>query len=200
MGEIMGYHKYVFDEEKKVFLGEFEKMYQAECSMGFDSWQQEDISRLPYQLSLRILAQYNYESVLDIGCGKGVFTCLLKKGNNYVMGVDISPTAIRKAKIKYPGINFTVGRVEEITISHRKFSLIVAMELLSYVKEWASCLEVVSKLCQYFYLTLYLPKKPIGYIKTFDELKTELSKWFAIETEVLLDKENIFLLCKSNFK
>jgi len=36
----------------------------------------------------------NFDSLLDIGCDKGVFTHLLKKRNNTVLGTDISETAI----------------------------------------------------------------------------------------------------------
>lgn len=40
------YHPYVCDEEKRRFVDDFEKMYQADAEEGFDSWHQEDQSNL----------------------------------------------------------------------------------------------------------------------------------------------------------
>ena len=34
----MPYHKFVFDKDKRKFLGEFEGMYKSEEQEGFDSW------------------------------------------------------------------------------------------------------------------------------------------------------------------
>lgn len=96
-----GYHKYVFDTEQRKFIGKFEDMYQAEDSEGFDAWFERDL-RLPRKtISCAILAAYNFSRILDIGCGKGTFTHLLKKQNNHVVGIDSSETAIRKAKESY---------------------------------------------------------------------------------------------------
>ena len=36
------YHKYVFDVEKRTFIGDFENMYAHESIEKFDSWHQDD--------------------------------------------------------------------------------------------------------------------------------------------------------------
>ncbi len=48
------YHKYVFDEERKKFIGDFEKMYSAEEN-SFDSWHQTDRRNIAKQFCNRIL-------------------------------------------------------------------------------------------------------------------------------------------------
>ena len=103
------YHKHVFDNNK--FVGNFEEMYQNEKT-DYDSWFQSDLRDYGYQLSLTILNQYNFNKILDIGCGKGLFTSLLKKKNNTVEGIDISSTAIKKAQASSKDINFSVGDLE----------------------------------------------------------------------------------------
>jgi len=40
------YHKYVFDADKREFVGSFEEMYQNEKVDNFDSWHQEDSRKL----------------------------------------------------------------------------------------------------------------------------------------------------------
>src|SRR5690348_12609511 len=96
------YHKYVFDTKNRKFIGDFEKMYANEEKENFDSWQQEDINDLSKQVSLLLMSPHSFSSILDLGCGKGAFTRLLKNNKNKVLGVDISQTAVRKALAKYP--------------------------------------------------------------------------------------------------
>ena len=191
------YHNYVFDVEKRKFVGKFEEMYQGESIEGYDSWFQEDLTKLDKQLSMTILGMCNFDRILDIGCGKGSFTSLLKKTNNYVMGIDISETAITKAKAKYPAIDFR--KFDASQLSHlvgKQFDLVVAMEILSYLKDWRDVVRTIAKITKYFYLTLYLPEDPIGFVKSFDELIAEISKYFEIEIELLLDKEKILLFTR----
>ena len=73
------YHKYVFDQKAKAFVGDFEKMYLDEDKDCFDSWYQEDSRQLNRNIALSILKGWNFNSVLDVGCGKGALTHLLKK-------------------------------------------------------------------------------------------------------------------------
>jgi len=100
------YHKYVFDIEKRKFIGAFEEMYQNETIEIFDSWHQDDTRQLQRKIDLAILEDYNFNKIIDIGCGKGCLTHMLKKKNNTFIGVDISPTAIKFAKERYPDIEF----------------------------------------------------------------------------------------------
>jgi len=108
------YHKYVFDTEKRQFIGQFEEMYQAEDSEGFDSWFEQDLRHLRKKISYAILSAYNFSRILDVGCGKGTFTHLLKKHNNQVVGIDVSETAIRKARESFPDIDFRCGDIHKL--------------------------------------------------------------------------------------
>ena len=108
------YHKYVFDADRREFVGNFEEMYQQENIANFDSWHQEDTRQLNRKIALDMLDQYNFNSILDVGCGKGALTHLLKKQNNRVLGVDISPTAIEVARSRFPDIGFKVMDVSDI--------------------------------------------------------------------------------------
>src|SRR3989338_2701270 len=117
------YHKYVFDVAKRKFVGKFEEMYAREDKDNYDSWFQEDLSGLKYVISKAVLDQYNFNTILDIGCGKGAFTNLLKKKNNEVWGTDVSKTAIKKAQAKYTAINFQTLKAEDLLSLKKKFDL-----------------------------------------------------------------------------
>lgn len=189
----MPYHKYVFDAKKRVFVGKFEEMYQQEDKENYDSWHQEDVTTLPRLISLAILNRYNYSSILDIGCGKGSFTHLLKKANNEVTGIDISGTAVNKAKARYKGIDFKAMSIDELMKKRKQYDLVVIIEVLSYLKNWREVIKYISTITKYLYVTIYLPSNPIGFIKTFDSLKNEITRYFKIEVENVLDNESIFI-------
>lgn len=191
----MPYHKYVFDVNKRKFVGKFEEMYQNEDRNGYDSWYQEDLTHLSRQISLVILNRYNFSRILDIGCGKGSFTHLLKKANNEVVGMDISQTAIEKARARYRNIDFKVLSISELMSTQKEqYDLVIMIEILSYLENWKEVIEYVSKITRYIFISLYLPSNPIGFVKSFDSLKDEVVKHFSIEIESLLNNEVILVL------
>jgi len=124
-----GYHKYVFNADKREFVGSFEEMYQNEQIDNFDSWHQEDSRQLQRKIALSILEEYNFQSIVDVGSGKGALTHLLKKRNNQVIGLDISPTAVEQAKARFPDIQFSSIDVNDSD----KFELFLKDFLKSHV-------------------------------------------------------------------
>jgi len=177
------YHDYVF--QKGQFVGNFEAMYQNEDLMGYCSWYQDDMKDLGYQLSLTILSQYNFESILDVGCGEGMFTSLLKKKNNNVSGIDVSPTAIKKANIRFKNIDFFVGDIKtDVILKH--YDLIVLKEILSYVDNWRKTIKDLSKISKYLFVSLDLPEFPNGFVKSFKELEEEITKYYEIQVSVTI--------------
>jgi SAM-dependent methyltransferase len=190
------YHKYIFDSETRSFVGNFEEMYQREDIEKFDSWEQNNVNHMTKKLAMEILSGYNFNSIIDFGCGKGAFTNLLRKNNNSVIGIDISYTALAKAKLSYPLVDFQVGDAEYLsTLPH--VDLIVAIEVFSYIHNWREIIEVISKRCTYFFITVYIPPNPIGFIKSIDELKKALTNNFSIVTELVVNNDSSIFFLKS---
>ena len=73
------YHCYVFDTEKRVFKGEFEKMYANEDIQGFDSWHQDDLSTLFVSLSLSVNCFLDARSFVTIKLGLNLIVCSKSK-------------------------------------------------------------------------------------------------------------------------
>ena len=184
------YHPYVFDNGK--FVGQFEEMYQNE-STEYDSWCQSDLRDYGYLISLAVLNKYNFNRVLDVGCGKGLFTSLLKKQNNFVLGVDASTTAIQKARASFKDVEFQTLLINQdlladnyawIFMEYKNFDLIVLKEVLSYIKGWRSILEQSAKFTKYIFISLDLPATPIGFVKSFEELVVEVRLYYEILVQV----------------
>jgi len=169
------YHKYVFDHKARTFIGKFEEMYQQETVSNFDSWHQEDSRQLNRNIALSILDGYNFETVLDIGAGKGALTHHLKKRNNRVVGLDISPTAVNVAQSRFPDIEFDVVDVNDVGAfkayfgttfgSHLQGSvvdLVFTAECLSYIENWRDLIASISSRTRYLMVVLFIPENLLG--------------------------------------
>ena len=200
-----GYHKYVFDIDKREFVGSFEEMYQNEQVDNFDSWHQEDSRHLQRKIALSILDEYNFQSIVDVGSGKGVLTHLLKKRNNQVIGLDISPTAVEKAKARFPDIQFNSMDVNDpdkfdlflkdsLESCVSGDNLIFAAECLSYLSNWKDFIRIASRNVDFLMVGLFIPKNPIGFVKTAKELELEICKYYEIIESVRLAKLEFIII------
>lgn len=184
------YHQFVFDVERRAFMGDFEGMYRAELAQGFDSWHQEDLRHFDKRVCLELLADYNFCDVLDIGCGKGAFTQFLKRRNNRVVAVDISATALAVAQTRFPDIEFkladvTAAEFQATTLAatctkEGKFDLTVCLETLSYVPQWEQLLGQFAQASRHALIGLYLPENPIGFVKNAKDLVAAFEHHFEI--------------------
>jgi len=123
------YQDYVIKDGKLV--GEFEDMYQDYC----DPWEQsKEIESLDKALGLLLLKKYKHKRALEYGCGLGNYVEQLKMSLGFAAGVDISQTAVKKARVLYPGNDFYVGDINNQNIlSSTKPDVLVFAEISWYV-------------------------------------------------------------------
>ena len=194
------YHKYVFDLENRKLVGDFETMYQNESKENFDSWHQDDTRQLQRKIDLSILEDYNFSKIIDIGCGKGSLSHLLKKKNNYVLGLDISQTAVNIAQERFPDIDFLstdVNQIENFSSLMNKMggvNLVFTSEVFSYIENWKELLVEISKSSEYFMISLYIPENPIGFVKSENDLVEEIEKNFEVIEHISLNTTNFVIV------
>ncbi len=108
----MSYHDYVIKDGK--FIGRFEEMYK-ECP---DPWRQQDSANHALSKSRNIailnMKSYGIRSVLEVGSGLGYFASMIHGAGIKVVGMDVSETAIQKARQIFPEVEFVVGKVTEL--------------------------------------------------------------------------------------
>src|SRR5690349_11339480 len=139
------YNDYVFDIPNRRFLGDFEQMYSNEEAKQYESWFQYDVTyELRTTISNLILSRYTFPTVLDLGCGKGAFSAMLRRQNNRVVAVDCSETAIRKARISFRDIDFRCMRIEDVASIGERFDLVVVMGTFAYVEGWREVIRDIS--------------------------------------------------------
>jgi SAM-dependent methyltransferase len=192
------YHRFVFDLERRAFVGAFEEMYRREDEEGFDSWHQESPDIPARRIALALLAGRAWPRILDFGCGKGVFTSMLKTNTNEVVGVDVSETAVAKATTRDPRIDFrALGPAGLDAFAGERFALVVALEVLSYIEDWRGTVGQLAGLADHLLIGLFLPPDPIGFVKSLDELRAEAARVGTIDHEVLLDGHQLLLLVRT---
>lgn len=94
-------------------------------------------SSLNNEIFLDIIFDANrrFDKILDIGCGLGGLLNAVKQRNQggYVLGVDVSRTAIQKAKERYPELHFDCRNIAKERLEEGDFDLVVLSEVLWYI-------------------------------------------------------------------
>jgi len=126
------YQDYVIKDGKLV--GEFEEMYQD-----FDDpWEQTTREEWASEkaVALNLIDKLKAKKVIELGCGLGHYTNKIHNLGVDVLGVDVSKTAIEKARSVYPGCAFAVGDILDLSI-YREYQpdVIVMAEITWYVLE-----------------------------------------------------------------
>ena len=76
----------------------------------------------------------NQPRILDLGCGPGWYTQKLADFGP-VVAVDLSEEAIRRAKARFPHIEFLQGNLYEIPLPAASFDLVVSQEVFDHVED-----------------------------------------------------------------
>lgn len=105
------YHDYVIKDGK--FIGKFDEMYKAYD----DPWMQsQQPNRYSRQMAIMNIKRYGIKSIVEYGCGLGYYADWIYKETGIVCkSIDISETAIKKAKQKFPLLDFEVGDIKQLS-------------------------------------------------------------------------------------
>ena len=58
------------------------------------------------------------QRVVDLGCGSGAFTHLLRRAGYEVAGLDISGKLVEVGRRKHPGVEFLQGDIERLPFAN----------------------------------------------------------------------------------
>lgn len=126
------YQDYVIKDGK--FVGQFEEMYEK-----FDDpWMQtvKEPNAREKAVILEWCKKLGRLRIMEIGCGLGVFTRQIHDAGFDVLGIDISATAIKKARLRNPGVNFKTGDILDFQAYHDfRPEVIIMSEISWYVLE-----------------------------------------------------------------
>ncbi|MEW6295905.1 MAG: class I SAM-dependent methyltransferase [Candidatus Diapherotrites archaeon] len=92
-------------------------------------WSKKEINE-----TMEMIRPFLKNDCLDVGCAYGLITNELNKIVP-AQGIDISRTAVKKAKKNYPHVKFRQGSVTDIPFPGNSFSTIFAGEVIEHVPD-----------------------------------------------------------------
>jgi SAM-dependent methyltransferase len=84
--------------------------------------------------------------VVDLGCGSGVFTNLLRRRGYQCVGVDLSPNLIAIARANFSGIEFRTGDIERLPFPDSSFDGVLLSGVLHHLPERSRCAAEVFRI------------------------------------------------------
>lgn len=126
----MKYQDYVIKDGK--LIGKFEEMY----NIFDDPWEQSTRELYSNEkiIGLEILKKNNHSNVLELGCGLGHYTNRINNVVSKCTGIDISETAINKAKKNYPNCTFITSDILNEDL-YKNIDCVMMVEITWYVLE-----------------------------------------------------------------
>ena len=113
----MNYGDYFIKNGK--FIGDYEKIYKD----FEDPWNQTKDWYVNYSPSRQAVVNYinkfKIKTIVEFGCGLGYTANYITQNTSLkIIGVDISPTSIQKANLKFPNLKFVIDDVDNISKYH----------------------------------------------------------------------------------
>jgi len=93
---------------------------------------QEPLFRPIYEAVLKQAGVRSRQSVLDVGCGSGLFCNVAAKHGAQVAGIDAAPGLIEVAKSRTPSGDFRVGEMEELPFDSRTFEVVTGINSFQF--------------------------------------------------------------------
>ena len=84
--------------------------------------------------------------VVDLGCGSGAFTDVLRRRGYSCAGVDLSPKLIAIARSKFPNIEFIEGDVEHLPFTDGSFDGVLLSGLIHHLPDPSRCATEVLRI------------------------------------------------------
>lgn len=75
------------------------------------------------------------KDILDLGCGEGTRLSLVDGSGKNLTGIDISETAIKKAKAKHRGIKFVKNNIEALPFPEKSFDLVYSAFVFEHLDD-----------------------------------------------------------------
>jgi ubiquinone/menaquinone biosynthesis C-methylase UbiE len=112
-----------------------------EYNVFIDSANEKIVDKVESMLSLP-----KGSSILDIGCGSGIFGSILEARGYHLFGVDLSYRLLQIGSSKYRNIGFLVGDAEILPLRSRSFDGVMLSGIVHHLPDPSQCAAEVMRI------------------------------------------------------
>lgn len=127
----------------------------------------------------------HFERVLEIGCGEGHQTEHLLQLADRITGIDVSATAIERAKKRLPDAEFLVGDIyaQPWADERGRFDLVTACEVIYYMSDMPKFLKQMDTLGHDCLVTYFAPaaRKVEAHVMAMPGVERTSFRWKDVE-------------------
>ncbi len=123
------------EQDKQTEIAFFDSHAAAD---DYDVFAPEASSRIVDEF-VRLSALPPYARVVDLGCGSGTFTQLLRRAGYESVGLDISGKLLEVGRRKYPEIEFLQGDIERLPFSDGSFDGVLLSGVVHHFPDPSRC-------------------------------------------------------------
>lgn len=135
-----------------------ERIYQKPDPWNLDS----PLERARFEATNRIIESRfgHVQDLLEIGSSEGVQSSYLRRMCRNLYGIEVSPTAVERARTRVPDAQFFVGDLpsQRWLETGKRFDLIVACEVLYYIRDPRATIEMMNQLADACLVTFFTPE------------------------------------------
>jgi len=121
--------------------------------------------------TLKLLGNVAGKTILDVGCGPGLYASLMTQNGAVVHGMDISKEFIRIAKEESPATEFILGEAERLPYKNSEFDMVTAFTVLHYLNSWDQVLKEIHAILKKDGIFIFSHRHPFT-------AKAKWKKWF----------------------
>ena len=88
------------------------------------------------------------KNVLDIGCGAGHSSEMIKTAGATVVGVDAAQGMVDYANKTFDSIDFQVGGIEDLDFGDNEFDVVFAANSVQYAADLGTALQELKRVCK----------------------------------------------------
>ena len=115
-------------------MSDFPEMFDRDFREGRESEVLTNKADQRYHAAFGLVKDFSVDKALDVGCATGLFTNYLRTIANAVWGIDVSESAIRMARLKFPYM-FQVGNLTAIPFHDSTFDLVSCLDVIYYLDD-----------------------------------------------------------------
>ena len=121
--------------------------------------------------TLKLLGDIKGKTVLDLGCGPGIYAKILTEKGAKVKGIDISSRLLEIAEKEAPEAEFKRGNAETLPYKTAEFDIVLSALMMGHLENWDKVLSEVRRVLKKNGLFVFSGYNPIT-----EKLVKE--KWF----------------------